>query len=83
MPEIVHPLVSFRKRHDPQLSQGDFASKAKVEPMTVYRWEAGRTMPRAKQMPLLVKLTGISSTEFYAAYQALQDKRSRSRKRAA
>lgn len=51
--------------------------------MTVYRWEAGMTLPRASLMPGLTKITGISPTEFYAAYHALQDKHPRSRKRAA
>jgi DNA-binding transcriptional regulator YiaG len=53
-----HPLKTFRRNHDPRLSQKALAHKLKVDRVTVARWETGAKIDQ-DLVPTVVRITGI------------------------
>ncbi|MBE7939672.1 helix-turn-helix domain-containing protein [Ramlibacter aquaticus] len=61
-------LVSHRKRLG--LSAANAATLIGVSPLTIYKWEAGSTRPRASHMPAIDKLRKMGRREVVAALEA-------------
>ncbi|MDO9405485.1 MAG: helix-turn-helix transcriptional regulator [Polaromonas sp.] len=54
------------------LSAADAALLMGVSAQSVYKWEDGKTRPRASQMPAIVALRGLGKTEAAARLESLR-----------
>lgn len=61
MSENNHPLAKYRR--DNGLTQEALADKLGVWPLTVWRWENGKRIPRPKDAKRISDETGISVGE--------------------
>ena len=59
----VHPLQSFRKKHNPPLSRAKLAKMLGVKRATVHRWETGKRQPEGSTLKKISKKTGIPVAE--------------------
>lgn len=57
------PLKTFRKAHEPPLSQNDLAKLLDVTRETVARWESGSRKIDNEKLPAVSEVTGIPKTE--------------------
>lgn len=57
--EDIHPLKTFRERHDPPLSQQQLAEELNVARETVTRWETGARKIDDEILPKVAEFTGI------------------------
>lgn len=62
MSENAHPIKSYRERHDPPLSQGQFSERVGVTRFTVIRWENGSPIGE-KELPAVSREIGIPAKE--------------------
>lgn len=58
-----HPLRRYREKEG--LSQEALAERLGVTGMTVYRWEAGKRLPREKHWPKIKAVTNITPIEMF------------------
>jgi DNA-binding XRE family transcriptional regulator len=66
----AHPLKTFRKKHNPPLSQEDLASLLGVDRVTVARWELQHRFPERKFWKAIEDVTGISISDLAVASTA-------------
>lgn len=59
----IHPLRTYRKSHNPVLSQADLARALGVSRLTVTRWETGERKIGPSKIPVVTKKTGIPAKE--------------------
>ena len=59
----VHPLIGFRLRQIPVLSQRQLADLLGVSRETIWRWETGARKIEASRLPQIAELTGIPARE--------------------
>ena len=56
------------------LSAADVAALIGVSGQSIYKWEDGKTRPRASQLPAIATLRGLSKREAAARLEALRGK---------
>ncbi len=54
-----------RERMARGLSQAELAAQVDVKPLTVYRWESGKSWPTAKNVEALARLFHIDASTFF------------------
>lgn len=59
----IHPLKTYRKSHEPALSQAELARTLGVSRLTVTRWETGERKIGVKKLPKVSETTGISKRD--------------------
>ena len=59
MADTPHPLRVFRERHNPPLSQEELADLFGVSRSAVTRWESGIRQPGKRQVPTILRITGL------------------------
>ena len=57
--EDIHPLTTFREKHDPPLSQQQLADLLDVKRETVNRWESGARRIDEEKLDIVAERTGI------------------------
>ena len=62
-------------RHRLGLTQKDFASLVGVSPLSVWGWEAGRTLPRQKQRAAVLEVRQLTSEEAAARLASPRSRR--------
>lgn len=57
--DSIHPLQTFREKHDPPLGQSDLAVMLDVSTTTVWRWEARKRKVDDELLARVSERTGI------------------------
>lgn len=67
---MTHPLTLYRKKH--QLTLEAFGLRIGATKGMISKWEAGKTMPRARIMGLIVAVTDgeVSADQLLNAFNA-------------
>lgn len=72
-------LAATRKKLE--LSAADFAALIGVSGLSVYKWEQGKTRPRAKQLEAIASVRGIGKREAAARLEAIRSQKAPVRKK--